>query len=100
MNNTLLAILATWRISHMLIHEAAPYDLLSKFRHKVGVRYDKESKPYGTNEFARGLLCPHCNSVWIGWVIALLLGHKPIKAFVAGLAYSAGAIVIEKLVNK
>jgi len=96
----LIGILATWRISHMLIHEAAPYDLLSKLRYRVGVRYDKESKPYGTNEFARGLLCPYCNSVWLGWAIALLLGHKPIKAFVAGLGFSAGAIIVEKWMSR
>jgi len=74
-------ILATYRLSHMLTYDYGPYEIISKFRHWIGVKYDERSIPYGTNEFSKGAICQYCNSVWFGVMITLLylwLGHTAI----------------------
>lgn len=100
--NNLLLILATWRLTSLLsnTNEHGPYELLDKVRYLAGVRYDSNSQPYGTNELSKGLVCFWCCSVWVGAALALLdgllRGAAPIwYLLVAGLAYSAGAIVLE-----
>ncbi len=45
----LILMLATWRISSLLVDENGPFDIFAELRYRVGVRFDKQSKPYGTN---------------------------------------------------
>lgn len=62
----------------MAIWDIGPFEILSKLRHLLGVKYDERSVPYGTNIISKGLVCPRCNSVWIGVIITvlyLLLGN-------------------------
>ena len=96
MNVTTLAIsiLATWRITNLLVAEGGPGDVLARFRDRIGVAYDESSRPYGRNLFAQAFTCIWCLSIWIGWVIALLT--YPQRWVLHGLAYSAGAIAIDK----
>jgi hypothetical protein len=55
----------------MLANDYGPFDIIMRFRHLIGVRYDHESKPFWTNELSRGALCMYCNSIWFGVIITL-----------------------------
>lgn len=94
----LINVLITWRLSSLLVHEQGPGDVLGLFRDKVGVAFDEASRPYGKNAIAEALLCLWCTSVWLGWGVALLVRDQ--EWFAYGLAYSAGAIVIERIVKR
>jgi len=94
----LINVLVTWRISSLLVNESGPGDILGLFRDRIGVEYDQASEPYGKNIVAGAFACTWCLSIWIGWGVALVMQES--QWFAAGLAYSAGAIVIERIVRK
>jgi hypothetical protein len=87
---------ATWRISRMLsdVSESGPLGLLHKVRYWAGVRFDANSKPYGTNSFAEGLLCIKCNSIWVGFILSCLMVWFPIWAAVACLPFALSGFVL------
>jgi hypothetical protein len=93
--------LATWRISSLLVREDGPFYLFMRLRHKVGVRYDKLSQPYATNEVARGLLCLWCTSVWVGIALALcfLLWPQAVVGLSLPFALSAVAVLVDECVG-
>lgn len=96
----LIFALAVWRISSLLVNEDGPFDIFIKLRWKAGVRFDKESEPYGTNVISKGLLCVWCVSVWIAGVGAILISANFLEYIVLVLALSAAAIMVECLVNR
>jgi len=63
--------LATSRIASLLAYESGPYDVFDRLRARVGVTYDEQSNPVGDNVFAKMLICPWCNSFWVGLVLVL-----------------------------
>lgn len=91
----LLLILATWRLSHLIAKEHEPTGILMKLRYKAGVRYDEHNEMISTNMLSKGILCMWCNSIWLGWFVALVAYRKPFAVFY-GLAYSSGAILIQE----
>jgi hypothetical protein len=92
--------LAVGRLSRMLayVDEGGPWNILHKLRHLIGVRYDEQSNPYGTNTFANGALCVVCNSVWFGVFVAVTYAIIPELAVLIflPLALSDIAILLEK----
>ena len=80
--------------------EAGPWNLLIKFRHFLGVRFDDHSEPYGKNVIAELFTCVWCISVWVGLVWVLAFYYDPRCVILAlPFALSAGAIMIEEVVN-
>lgn len=94
----LIFALATWRISSILVHEAAPYELASRLRRAVGVRHDERGNVYADSELGKLFACIFCMSVWIGWGLALMVRPRK-QFFIRGLAYSAIAIMVDKWVR-
>lgn len=84
--------LATARLVYMIQVEDLPFDLMAHFRDKIGVRYDERSNPYGTNLFAKMVVCPWCLSIWIA--IATYFGPLVVSTI---LAISMGGILTLKL---
>lgn len=68
-----LLSLATWRVTSLFVNEAGPFEVFAKLRHKIGVRYNERSLPYGTNVVANAFLCVWCLGFWISIVASLLL---------------------------
>lgn len=62
--------LACWRLSSLLSSEEGPWGVFTELRRLVGVTYDEEGTPHGSNTLAKGIICPWCNSVWIGLALA------------------------------
>lgn len=91
-------ILATWRLTSLLVDEDGPYGVFDWLRYKAGVAHDSRNERYGRNEFAKGMICPWCVSVWIGCVLSLSAIIWPDVMFWVALpfALSAGAIFLHR----
>ena len=94
-------MLATWRISSLLVNEGGPWDVLAKVRYILGVRYDQYSNCQSPGNV---LCCVWCTSIWVGaGVAAVAYWQLPISLFMAvvcALSFSAGTIAIDKWLHK
>jgi hypothetical protein len=99
--NLLILILAVWRISSLLVNEDGPFNVLGRLRHRLGVRFDEYSQPYGENELAKALTCTWCTSIWVGVAFAVLYALAPTAVLICSLpfALSAGAIVVDGVIH-
>lgn len=94
--------IATWRISHLLMEEEGPFDLVLRFRLLIGMQYagevfDREAETLiqapltrrevmqsardgtlvncfvsGRNMIARMLVCMYCTSIWVSFGLVAL----------------------------
>lgn len=89
----LIAALACYRLTSLLVDEGGPWDVFGHLRDKVGISYDEHSQPVGTNMAARMLMCHKCTSVWVGIGLAALLALNPLTAWLM-LPFSLSAVSI------
>ena len=87
--------LAVWRLSSLLAREGGLFDIFTKLRYFVGVRFNEKSEPVATNSISEGVLCIWCNSIWIGLFASLLISDNITDIVVNTLALSAVTILIE-----
>lgn len=81
-----LAVLATWRVTHLLASEDGPADIIVRFRRLLG------------QSVAGQLMdCFHCLSLWIAAPAALFVSRQPVSWLVTWLALSGGACLLERL---
>ena len=89
----LVAVLATWRLCHLVAHEDGPWDLVVRLRQAAG-----------DGTWGRLMDCPYCQSLWWAAPMAAWLaldwhcGAGPGLAL--WLAISGGACVIEKTTQR
>jgi len=84
-----LAVLATWRITHLLANEDGPADIIVRLRGRLG------------DGFIGSLLdCFNCLSLWIAAPAAFLLSRRPLMGVISWLAISGGACLLERLGEK
>jgi hypothetical protein len=97
----ILLALATWRVTSLFVSEAGPFEVFAKLRHKIGVRYDERSIPYGTNVVANAFSCIWCLSFWTSIVATIPLTPYIVwwQYPIVVLAMNATVIVINKLVG-
>ena len=82
----LLAVLATWRVTHLLANEDGPADIIFKLRRRLG------------DGFIGSLMdCFNCMSIWVAAPLALFVSANPLNWFVSWLALSGGACLLERL---
>lgn len=88
--------LATWRVSHLLVHEEGPWGFLEEIRHVMGIeRYDDGTlMSYPTWS---PLHCVWCTSIWVAGALMLLPKSTWLCTWLAG---SAIAIGIEEVYGK
>ena len=91
-----LGVLITWRLTSLAVVENGPKDILAKAREAAGVRFDEFSRCQSDTWIGSALCCVKCSSVWVGWLVGLVLERNLWRAFWFGLAYSAGALQIER----
>jgi hypothetical protein len=87
--NFVLAVLATWRVTHLLAEEDGPADLVVRFR-----------KLLGDSFVGRMMDCFYCLSVWIAAPAAVFVNRRPLEWFMNWLALSGGACLLERLTTK
>lgn len=84
-----LAVLATWRVTHLLANEDGPADVIVRLRRRMG----------------HGLIgslmdCFNCLSLWVAAPAALLLSRRPLMWVISWLAISGGACLLERLAER
>ncbi len=79
-----VAVLATWRVAHLIAREDGPFDMVVWLRQRAG-----------TSVVGALMDCPYCLSLWIAMPFALLLARSPLAWSVAWLAISGGASLLE-----
>lgn len=82
----ILAVLAVWRVAHLLTAEDGPFDLFARIRETVGIGF-----------WGKLLDCFDCVSLWVAVPIALQLGKSMQEKLLLWLACSGGAIILERL---
>lgn len=99
----LLAALATWRLSNLLVNEAGPFEVFDWLRAQFDVRWQVETqehylRPGSNNEVGKMLLCVYCTSIWAALFFVALTLLLPGVAFVvtAILALSAVSCVLAR----
>lgn len=100
----LVFCLATWRVSSLLVNEEGPFYVFKRLRESVGIEHDEAGNVFmipGTF-FAGILSCVWCSSMWVGfgWVVFWLTVPWLALLWAMGLAFSAGAILIEGIVRR
>ena len=81
----IITILAIWRLTNLITQELGPYDLFLRLRLKL--QY--------SNSKLLDLDCFYCTSIWVAAPFALFTDNW----LIYWLFYSAGAIIVEKLLN-
>ncbi len=82
----ILAVLATWRVTHLLASEDGPADLIVRFRALLG------------QSLAGKLMdCFYCLSLWIAAPVALFVTRQLADWLLVWLAVSGGACLLERL---
>jgi hypothetical protein len=84
-----LAVLATWRVTHLLANEDGPADLIFRFRCLLG-----------QSLAGRLMDCFNCLSLWIAIPAALFVSRRPIEWLFTWLALSGGACLLERMVKE
>lgn len=84
-----LAVLATWRVTHLLANEDGPADLIFRLRAHLG------------QSLAGKLMdCFNCLSLWIAAPAALFVSLRPLEWLFNWLALSGGACLLERMVKE
>lgn len=78
----LIAALAVWRFTHLLVHEDGPWNLIARVRRLPG----------------RLLQCFYCFSLWVAVPAALWFRPAPLDFVVLWLALSGVACLLERAV--
>jgi len=81
-----LAVLATWRVTHLLANEDGPAEIIARLRERLG------HGPLG-----KLMDCFHCLSLWIAAPMALLLAGNPLDWLLGWLALSGAACLLQRL---
>ena len=94
----LVAGLATWRLSHILLYENGPFAAFRRAREALGVIYASDASGEVVSYRYELTVCILCLSIWVGSGVALLLWRWPWFVWLLlPFALSAVASVIGKL---
>ena len=85
---SVLAVLATWRVTHLLASEDGPADIIVRFRALLG-----------RSIFGQLMDCFNCLSLWIAAPAALFVTRKPLEWLMTWLALSGAACLLDRLVK-
>jgi hypothetical protein len=81
----LLAVLAVWRLTHLVAKEEGPWSVFDRLRLMIPGRL---------------LSCFYCVSVWIAAPFVWFTGGSAIEKFVSWWAMSGAAILLEKVTEE
>ena len=97
----IILALATFRISSLIADEDGPLGLFEWLRSLVGVKRDETGQTYVENNFAIGIICLWCNSIWIGVILmALYMLSTQITVWISfPLALSTVTMIISRWIN-
>ncbi len=80
-----MAVLATWRVTHLLAKEDGPADLVVRLRKRLG------------HSWAGRLMdCFYCLSMWVAAPLAFYVGRGTLDRLLLWLALSGAACLLER----
>ncbi|MEP7142183.1 MAG: DUF1360 domain-containing protein [Ferruginibacter sp.] len=80
-----LAVLATWRITHLLSKEDGPFNIIYRLRKKAGAGF-----------FGSLLDCFYCVSVWVAFPFGICEGNNWWEKLLYWWALSGAACLLEQ----
>jgi len=80
-----LAVLATWRVAHLIAREDGPLDVILRLRARAG-----------NGTLGRLMDCPYCLSIWVAAPWATWIARDPVEWIAVWLATSGGASLLER----
>jgi hypothetical protein len=81
----LVAMLAAWRVSHLVVEEDGPWDVVARLRERAGAGL-----------LGRLMDCFYCVSLWVAAPLALAVSREPVAWAACWLAVSGGACLLER----
>lgn len=84
-----LCCLATWRLTHLLVSEDGPWDLVVRLRSRLG-----------DSEAGRAMDCFYCTSLWLAMPMAFLAARSPWGWLLCWLALSGAASLLEQATSR
>ena len=93
----LIAALATWRLSSLLVNEGGPGDVFHRMRDRFGAYVLGEDDRPQTN-LGRLFACVWCLSVWAAVPVSML-AVTPLWVLLIPLALSAAAIALNEMIQ-
>jgi hypothetical protein len=85
----ILAVFATWRVTHLLASEDGPGDLIVRVRARLG------------NSFLGRLMdCFYCLSLWLAVPLAFYVAVEALDRVIVWLALSGAACLLERATNQ
>jgi hypothetical protein len=81
----MLTVLATWRLTHLLVAEDGPGDIIATLRQRLGNSF-----------FGKLMDCFYCLSMWVAAPLACLLTVKWIEWPLFWVALSGAACLLER----
>lgn len=97
----LIAALATWRITHMLLYENGPFRTFRYMREALGVEYSEFDEDKIISFRYEITTCIWCLSMWVGAGVALGLSLLPWFVWVLlPYAFSAVSVTINHKYGK
>ena len=82
----LIAILATWRVTHLLSSEDGPGDIIIRIRRRLG-----------KSAWGQAMDCFYCLSLWTAAPVALVVCTEVSEFVPAWLAISGGACLLDRI---
>lgn len=83
-----LCTLAAWRLTHLIVAEDGPWDLIVRLRARLG-----------DGMAGRAMDCFYCSSVWIAMPFPFIMTRGVLNWFVCWLAISGAASLLEQASN-
>jgi hypothetical protein len=84
----MLCALAIWRLTHFLVAEDGPWDVVVRVRVRLG-----------DSVFGRAMDCFYCMSLWFAIPFAFMIASHILSWMVAWLSLSAAASLLEQATN-
>jgi Protein of unknown function (DUF1360) len=81
----LLAVLATWRVTHLIAREDGPAEMIYRMRRRMGVGF-----------WGQLMDCFLCLSLLVAAAMAFFVASRPAAWVVSWLAISGGASLLER----
>lgn len=85
----LISALSVWRLTHLLVKEDGPFDIIFSIRKKVSISF-----------FVKLLDCFYCLSIWVALPLGIWLGTNWIEKVLIWFGLSGAACLLEQASTK
>lgn len=85
----LLCVLAVWRVTHAIVHEDGPWNVVTRLRQAAGEGF-----------WGQLMDCFYCASLWTSAVAALVIASNGREWVLSWLAISGTACLLERTGRK